>query len=474
MDDASIRELDAFVAMASAKLRVPGAAVAVIAGGRVVYERSIGVERLGAPEPVTPTTPFMIGSITKPMTTFMEATLVDAGALRWDTPVTTLLPGFSVGDAELTRQLVLWHMSCACTGMPQQDLEYLFEFAGFTAEQRLDSMRTMKPIAKLGAEYHYSNLMVAAGGYAAAHAFAPSRSLGDAYDLAMKSRVFDPIGMKSTTLDFDLVERGDHATPHALAIDGTPREIPLAIERSVVSIRPAGGVWSTLRDMERYVMTELACGVSPDGKRVASEANVNERRKLRIHDGADGGYGLGIDVGAYDGMSMLEHDGGSLGFGTSMFMLPEQGIGIVVLTNVRNGGPSEQLPFNAAVKRRVVEELFDGAEARAVTMVDAFVTERRAIDAKWSDALERDPDARWVSSIAGTYSSAALGVVTIRVGARGGVFDAGEWSSAFGRKVDASGGVKLVFVDPPFAGGDVGVVGSTLVVGGYVLERKGN
>lgn len=474
IDDARARDLDAFVAMASAKLRVPGAAVAVIASGRVVYERSIGVERVGAPDPVTPTTRFLIGSITKPMTTLMEASLVDTGTVRWDTPITTLLPGFAVGDPSLTERLVLWHMSCACTGMPQQDLEYLFEFDGVTAERRIDSMRTMKPIAALGAEYHYSNLMVAAGGYGAARALAPSRSLGDAYDLAMKSRVFDPIGMIDSTLDFALVESGDYAKPHALAIDGAIREIPLALERSVLPIRPAGGVWSTLRDMERYVLTELSRGLSPDGKRVASEANVVERRKLRIHDGPDGGYGLGIDVGAYDGTPMLAHDGGSLGFGASMFMLPDRGVGIVVLTNVRNGGPSEQLPFNAAVKRRIFEALFDRAEPRAEAMVDAFVAARRELDAKRTVGLERDPDPRWVESLVGTYANAALGKVTIRSAAHGGVFDAGEWSSAFGRTIDASGAVKVVFVDPPFAGGDVDVVGDTLVVGGtYVLARKG-
>lgn len=477
IDDARGRALDELITTASAQLRVPGAAVAVTVGGRVVYEKVIGVRRLGASAPITPTTLFMIGSITKPMTTLMQATLVDAGTLRWDTPLTTLLPTFAVGDTELTRALTLWHTSCACSGMPQQDLEYLFEFAGVTPEQRVASMGKMKPTARLGEVHQYSNLMVAAGGFAAAHAAEPRRTLGDAYDVVMKTNVFDPIGMKRTTFDFTLVESAESAMPHALTIDGAPREIPIAVERSVLPIRPAGGVWSTLRDMERYVLTELARGVTPEGRRVASEANVLERRKLRVRDGTGGGYGLGIDVGTYDGVPMLAHDGGSLGFGASMFMLPDQAIGIVILTNVRSGGAYEALPFNEAVKRGIVEALFDGAEARAAAMVESFATARRDLDTKQTQRLTRDRT--WAAALSGAYVSADLGEAWIRPSERGAVLDVGEWKSELGQRIGEDGAVKLVLLDPPFAGGEIALAGEaarpSLVVElgrKYVFERK--
>jgi len=137
----------------------------------------------------------MIGSITKPMTTLMEATLVDAGTFRWETPVTAVLPSFALGDPETTKKVAMWHMSCACTGMPRQDMEDIFEFEGVTPEQRIASMKTMKPTTAFGDTFQYSNLMVSAGGFASAHAFDPKRSLGDAYDAAMHDKVFEPIGM---------------------------------------------------------------------------------------------------------------------------------------------------------------------------------------------------------------------------------------------------------------------------------------
>src|SRR5204863_4608096 len=136
------------------------------------------------------------------------------------------------------------------TGMPRQDLEDIFEWNGITPEARIAQMREMKPTTKLGETFQYSNLMVAAGGFAAAHAFAPDRPLAAAYAAAMDAKIFGPIGMTSTTVVLATAASGEHASPHALAIDGTTVEMPITIEGAVEPIAPAGAVWTTLRDME--------------------------------------------------------------------------------------------------------------------------------------------------------------------------------------------------------------------------------
>jgi len=464
------RQLDAFVQRALTELEVPGAAIAVIDDGKVVYERTFGVRALGEPAPITVETRFLIASITKPMTTLMEAALVDAGVVGWDTPVVSVLPTFALGDPALTRELRLWHMSCACTGMPRQDLEDLFEWSGVTPEARLAAMRTMKPTTKLGETFQYSNLMVAAGGFIAAHAFAAKRSLAEAYAAAMQAKVFGPIGMTSTTLDYATVARGDHAVPHARAIDGTTRPMPLAIERGVEPIAPAGGVWTTLHDMERYVATELGDGVTPEGVRVVSEANMRERMRVRVRSSATGGYALGIGIGTYSGTRRIGHDGGAMGFGTTMFTLPDEHLGIIIFTNIRNGGPEEQLPFNAAVTRRIVELMFDDAVALADKKLAFYVKLRQR------QPHVASPDHGWVAPLAGTYHDAALGDVVIRATADGADLDAGEWHVAIDQEIDPDGTVKLIVLDPPFAGSAwvVGPGPSLLIPGypGYRFTRK--
>lgn len=459
VDAAAAARLDAFAADALARLEVPGAAVAVLQGGKLAYERAFGVRELGKSDPVTRRTLFLVGSVTKPMTTLMEAALVDSKLLRWDTPVTQLLPAFALGDATLTKRLALWHMSCACTGMPRRDFEYLFEYADVTPEARLASMRTMQPTTGLGETFQYSNLLVAAGGFAAAHAYAPERSLGDAYATAMREKVFGPIGMMSTTLDFAVVARSEHASPHALAIDGSARTLPLAIETNVLPIAPAGAAWADLADFERYAHTELTGGVSPAGRRIVSEANVTERRTARVRSSADEGYGLGMDVSTFGGLRAFGHEGGAFGYGATMFLLPDADVAILVLTNVRNGGGYEQLPFNRAFVRKVVEELFASAKDVAAPSVRYYVEARKRNAAHAMKGVERAPDAAWLTRLQGTYRNPSLGKVVVA----GTTFDAGEWKTTFGR-LTHGGSTKIVFLDPPFAGNSMTIEGDPATI----------
>lgn len=439
--------LDAFLDEARARLAVPGAVVAVVRGREVIYERALGVREIGKPERVGASTRFLVGSVTKPMTTLMQAALVDAKVLTWETPVTTLLPSFALGDPDVTRKVAVWHTSCACTGMPRRDAEYLFEWANVSPEARVASMRAMKPTTGFGETFQYSNLMVAAGGFAAAHAYAPERSLADAYAAAMRDEVFGPLGMAATTLDFDVVARGDHAAPHALAIDGATRALPLALEKNVLPIAPAGAVWTTMADLERYALAELGRGVTPEGRRIVSESSYAERRRVRVRSGADDGYGLGLDVSKLAGLEAVGHDGGAFGYGSTMLLLPERDVAVLVLTNVRNGGGYEQLPFNRVAVRKVVELLFPGAKDVAAQTLAYLVDARRRSTASGLAGVERAPDAAWLTRLAGAYSHPSLG----RVDVRGAVFDAGEWRTTFGRR--ARGGAdELVFLDPPFAG----------------------
>lgn len=452
LDEARARELDAFIEHARVTLGVPGASIAIVAGNELVHEQAFGERALGSAAPVTPDTLFLIGSITKSMTTMMQAALVDAGTVRWDAPLSQLLPDFAVGDAALTERLVLWHMGCGCTGMPQQDVETLLEYEAVSPEARLASMRGMQPTAPFGTTYQYSNLMLAAGGFAAAHAFAPDRPLDDAYAAALAATVLEPIGMTRSTLDFAVVESTEHALPHGGALDGTTREMPLAIEHMVTPIAPAGAVWSTAQDMARYAITELQIGVAPGGRRVVSTANVLERRVARV-DTADGSrYGVGVWLGTRYGVPILEPAGSSFGFRSQMVLLPDHGVAVVVLTNTTSAGGD----FTEIVQRRALETLFAALEDRAGRELAERSAARTRAVADAAASVEASPDAAWLESLAGTYAHPALGSVELRAD---GTLDVGEWQSRFGRHRAADGTSYVVLLDPPLAGGPIAVGG---------------
>jgi CubicO group peptidase (beta-lactamase class C family) len=128
-----------------------------VQNGAVVYERGFGVRALGGTALVTPDTRFMIGSVTKSMTSLMAATVVDDGWLSWDTPLRDLLPDFRLADPTLTDQVTLADSFCACTGIPRHDMPLIFDPDAFTPPQLVASLANIAPTAKLGEKYQYSN-----------------------------------------------------------------------------------------------------------------------------------------------------------------------------------------------------------------------------------------------------------------------------------------------------------------------------
>lgn len=479
LDAARLEEFSRFVESARQEAGVPGAAVAVIRGDRLVLEKGYGVRELGDPAPVTPRTRFMIGSTTKALTTLMMARLVDAKKLGWDTPVTELWPSFALGDKETTAKVTMQHTVCACTGMPRRDLEFIFEFEGISPEARITSMREMQPSTGFGETFQYSNLMVAAGGYVAGLAAAPRRgklpSFDAAYAAAMQAQVFGPLGMRSTTLYTEVATKGEHALPHARGLTLAYQTIPLRIEGAVEAVRPAGAAWSTVGDLARYAMLELSEGAL-GGKRLVSKEALLHRRvpQVKVHD--DLSYGLGLFVGKDHGVTVVHHGGNTLGFTADWFVWPEHGVGVVVLSNA--GGANA---FREAVRRRFFELVFDGKPLAQAQLTATMANSKKLLDE--TRALIKNPvDAEWMNRLVGRYVNDDLGALELRRDGAGYVLDAGEWSCAVTQEKDRDETEKLLVTGAPYAGFELvprvenGKTALVLQAGQlrYVFEAKGS
>ena len=121
LDAARIAQITASVERARDQAGIPGIALALIQDGRTVYEGGLGVRELGKPAKIDAHTMFMIASNTKALTTLLLAKLVDEGKITWDTPATSIYPSFKLGDADTTRQVLVRHLVCACTGLPRKE-----------------------------------------------------------------------------------------------------------------------------------------------------------------------------------------------------------------------------------------------------------------------------------------------------------------------------------------------------------------
>ena len=446
LDAARIAELGRFIEDGRKTLGVPGVALGIVQDGRVVFAGGFGTRELGDAKPVDGDTLFMIASNTKALTTLLLAKEVAAGKLTWDTPVTSLLPTFKLGDADTTRRVLVRHLICACTGMPRQDMEWLFEFGAMTPESALATMATMRPTSKFGELFQYSNLMAGAAGFTAGHVLFPDMELGAAYDRAMQTVVFDPLGMSATTFDFARALAGNHAGAHAPDVDGKPAHAVMAVNYAVIPLRPAGAAWSSVRDMLKYVQMELSEGLLPDGSRYIPKEPLLERRVAQVPVGKDETYGMGLMVDTTYGVPVVHHGGDMIGYHSDMMWLPGQGVGAVVLTN---GNPGWIL--RDQFQRKLLEVLFDGkpeaaaqVASRGKSFFEDLAAERKLVTVP--------ADAAQSAKLAPHYSNSSLGEIAVSRPNGSTVFDFGEWKSEVASRVNPDGTVSFLTTAPGLQG----------------------
>lgn len=445
LDPARIDILTRFIEGARVAFDVPGVAIGIVQHGKVVFAGGFGVRELGKPGKVDASTVFMIASNNKALTTLMLAKQVDAGRFAWDTPVTTLMPEFRLGDAATTARVQMRHLVCACTGMPRQDMEMLFDET-LTPNKVVRVLATMQPTSSFGELYQYSNAMAAAGGFTGGHVRYPKLELGTAYDRAMQDLVFDPLDMRSTTFDFDRALRSNHASPHARDVHGRLVPLDLRVHRDRVRpSRPDGGAWSNVDDMLRYVRMELADGLLPDGSRYIGEAALHERARQQVATGNDTGYGMGLKLDRSLGTLVVNHGGSEPGYRSDMFWLPEHDVGGVILTNA-DAGTGMRYPF----RRRVLELLFDG---RPLAEENVAVQSRRVRqgDEVARKALTVPVDPAVAGTLATRYRNPALGDIVVSRRGTALWFDFGGWDSEMATRNDVDTPL-LVTVSPGVEG----------------------
>lgn len=453
------RQFKDFALSAMKSLKVPGASIAIVQDGQIVYAEGLGVRSLDRPEPVTVQTRFMIGSVTKALTTFLMARLVDQKRLSWSTPVVDLLKGFALGDPEITQRLQMRHTVSASTGMPRQDYEFIFRYSGITPEARLAEMRTMRPTTGFGETFQYSNLLVAVGGYAAARAYIRDGSLEDAFNETMKEVVFSPLGMKDTCLRQEDALQGDSAAPHAKGFDGSAQNIPISMERSVYSVAPAGGAWSTAPDLARYVLMELGTGRLPGKEPLISEEALLERRRPGIKVDDKTSYGLGLIISNESGLRVVHHGGNTLGFSADMYFVPESGFGAVVLTNAWAA-----VEFLEGMRQKIRELVF-GDEGRACEIVETAKIAKEDFLTRLRTRVKADAESTaWIGEILGTYRSAELGGARITRNDHGYCVDFDEWSSDLAAEIQPGGDRLLRLISPPWVGSMKMLVGDDELV----------
>ena len=338
--------LDSYIEAAMKEWKIPGVAVGIVRNDSVVFAKGFGVRTLGKPEKVDTHTLFAIASDTKAFTGILMAMLVDDGKIRWDAPLTTYLPTLRFGDDFLTRELTVRDALTHRSGLARADLLWT---AGWTYDRAelLRRLRYLKPSWNLRSRYGYSNLMYLAAGEAGAAA------VGQSWDTLMRERIFTPLGMSETNTSVTLLSSlANVASPHS-EVDSTVRVVPYT---NIDAAASAGAINSNIVDMTRWLRFQLD-SARVGGKRLVSKRNFIETHTPQTVMRLDStyrafnpfthvrSYAFGWQVMDYRGREMLSHAGNLAGMNAMVGLMPEERVGVVVLTNLDGNALRESIMY---------------------------------------------------------------------------------------------------------------------------------
>ncbi len=411
---------------------VPGIAVCVIKDGKVIHSKGYGVRSLDTRQPVDEHTLFGIASNSKAFTTAALGMLVDEGKLNWDDKVRKYIPEFKLYDPWVTEEFTIRDLLCHRSGMGlgAGDLMFFPDSSDFTITDILHNLQFLKPVTSFRSEYAYDNNLYIVAGVVVA------RVSGMSWEDFIEKRIMAPLGMTHSAASYDrLLDSSDVIDGHA-PVEGKVRVI--ARSRSKVD-HAAGGIYSSIADLSKWVLLHLQGGkYGADSARLFSDEVFHERwapqtilsvggpGTYNTHFGA---YALGFLVNDVHGYKQVSHTGGLEGMVTQITMIPELGLGIIVLTNQQEG-----LAFSA-----ITNQIKDGYFGMAGT---DRVTQYAAIRKKQLDDAKKLTDSIWgevnqfqtKQTVAGRRGAAGV------AGGRRGVINAApspDWSMYIGKYKDA-------------------------------------
>ena len=347
--------LDIYVQRALQDWQIPGVAVCVIKDGKQVVMKGYGVKDLDTKEKVDENTLFMIGSNTKAFTATALAMLDaenlpagKAGKLSLDDKVTKWLPQFKLDNKAAGEQAIIRDLLCHRLGFKTFQGDFTYWTSDLGRSQVIEKMSHIKAAYPFRTTWGYTN-----AAFVTAGEIIP-KAAGISWEDFLKIKLFIPLGMINTlALSRDFPKAPNKCSPYTMA-EGELVKIPFCL---IDNLAPAGSIGSSVKDMSHWVTMQLDNG-KYNGQQIVSAAAIAQTRTphsilgnggARYNKGHFALYGLGWFLEEYCGRKIVSHTGGVNGFVTSVTLLPEEKLGIIVFTN------TDQNSFYEALKWEIMD-----------------------------------------------------------------------------------------------------------------------
>ncbi len=408
--------IDDTVARAMAAFQTPGIAVGIVKDGEVVLAKGYGIREAGKPDRVTTQTVFQIGSTTKAFTAAALAILVDEGKIGWDDKVIDHLPDFRMYDPYVTREFTIRDLLSHRSGLGEGAGDLMFYPASdFTRAEITHGLRFIKPRAGFRAQYDYDNVLYIVAGQVV------EAVTGQSWEDFVQTRILSALAMTDCATNYQRVpNRANLATPHQL-VEGKLTAIPV---EELSAIGPAGTINCNVDGMNTWLLTQLAAGKSPAGPQLFSPERSEEMWSEVTPEPLDPAiapltgaffksYGLGWEITNQFGYKRVSHTGAVPGMTTWVAMIPQQQLGVVVLTNDGDWFAME------AIGNQILDAYVGAPKRDWVDTASAVVKARQeaaqAAENKVDNTLAKPvPPPLPLQAYEGRYADAWRGVAIIR------------------------------------------------------------
>jgi CubicO group peptidase (beta-lactamase class C family) len=414
---APLAGLDDYVAGVMKEWHVPGLALGVVKDGKVLLVKGYGMRDVEKKLPVTERTLFAIGSISKSFTVVGLGMLVDEKKLDWDKPVRDYLGDFRLHDRVPGERVTPRDLVAHRTGLPRHDA--LWYATKLNRRQMYERLRYLEPTKDLRQTWQYNNLMFLVAG------LLQEKVSGQTWEEFTRQRILAPLGMKRTNLSVDDSQKADDFALPYDERDGKVKRVPF---RNIDAVAPAGSINSSVEDMTRYLLFQLALG-KHDGKQLLSRGQAEEmqsaqmvlplamQKQILFYAPGESSYGLGLVVSRHRGEPLIHHSGGIDGFISYMALLPRQKAGVIVLTNL---APHKPAMVPMVVGHEVLDRLLGQSD---IDWRQRNRQQRELIEklrGQRKSQLERDRQrdthpSHPLAELAGTYQHPAYGKLRVTV-----------------------------------------------------------
>jgi CubicO group peptidase (beta-lactamase class C family) len=390
--------LDSYIRQGMKDWQVPGLSIVVVKDGKVVFMKGYGVKDITENDPVDENTLFMIASNTKLFTGVALANLEHRGKLSLNDKITKYFPDYRLYDKNSSDLVTIKDLLTHRIGTKTYQGDFTFWNSKLSRREIMYRMRLLKPVGLFRQDYGYCNSC-----YLAAGEVIP-KVTGQPWEVYVYDSIIIPVGMTNThALSAGIDQRPNVALPYTTNYSGTLKRVPYD---QWDNLAPAASIVSNVNDLSRWLMFQLDSG-RVNGKRVIEwpvlqktrDINiVTSSRKSPVYPVHIRGYALGLVVSDYNGRQVYAHTGGAAGMVSGVCFVPEENLGVAILTNNDNQSffellryqildaytnmpyvnrSRQQLPrFNADMKKQLEE--IKGWEARTNTSKPALAYENYA------------------------------------------------------------------------------------------------